>query len=641
MVEQTVTQRAPASSNRLWMGGLLVVFVLLCLLYNVVQPVFEAPDEGDHFAYADFLARTARLPDLAADLTTSHEIIQPPLYYAAVAAVIAPFDRSNLSAIMHLNPDWFDADVNADRRSVTNQYVHTSAEQFPYQGAVWAVHAARVVSTLLGAMTVVLVYAIARLTIAPTPANRLIPFVAAAVVALNPKFIHMSSIVSNDMAITFAATLVCWWMLHLWYNKHQKTGLLVLGALIGIAVLCKATGLGLLVPAAALVLLMNHRLRPSPRAALVAITRNGLMIAVGFLATAGPWFAYNLMRYGNALAWAQVQAANQSLLRAPPLTLAQIIRAIPEIMISYWGVIGVELRYPAWVDWAFAGVLALAVIGVAIRLTQGVKKPQPAAGFAPLLILLAWEAVLLASYGVWLRDYNATENSRLIFPGIALAAFAVAVGLTALRPLWVTRVFPAIVCAGMLALSVVTPFALVLPAFATPAYLTDAQRAALPGQTGITFGGKIKLQHAQVEANTVQAGDGLNVTLYWGAVQPLKQSYRAILSARDAQGQLIGRLEAIPFNGRFDTQRWQPGMIFRDTYRLPIDGNAQRGIATVYVSVRGIYETPPLLPIDNDGADQFAISPFKVLGALLPAAAPQHAFNARFASTIGTIIAED
>ena len=65
--------------DRLMMGGLLVIFALLSLLYNITQPMFEAPDEGDHFAYADLLARTGRLPDLTADLTTSHEIIQPPL----------------------------------------------------------------------------------------------------------------------------------------------------------------------------------------------------------------------------------------------------------------------------------------------------------------------------------------------------------------------------------------------------------------------------------------------------------------------------------------------------------------------------------------------------------------------------------
>jgi 4-amino-4-deoxy-L-arabinose transferase-like glycosyltransferase len=648
MAQQTVTQRVPVPEchDRLWMGGLLAVFALLSLLYNVTQPLFEAPDEGDHFAYADLLARTARLPDLTADLTTSHEIIQPPLYYTLVAAVISPIHRGNLDAITHLNPDWFDTDVNADHRSVTNQYVHTTAEVFPYQGAVWAVHAARAFSTLLGALTIVLVNAIARLTIAATPPqSRLIPMLAAAVVAFNPKFIHVSSIVSNDIAITFSATLACWWMLRVWKLQRQRAGYFILGTLIGIAVLCKVTGLGLLAPAGVLILFAAARNHDTRRAALAWTARRGLAVAAGLLVAAGPWFIYNLIQYGHPLAWAQVQAANQSLLRLPPLTLAQIIQSIPQIVISYWGVIGIGLRYPAWIDMVFTATLALAVIGVAIRIARFARNAAADGSShewpVPVVILLAWEAVLLASYVVWLRDYTATENSRLIFPGISLIACAVAAGWAALRPGWLQRAFAGIACAGMLALSVLTPFVTVLPAFSTAAYLTDQQRATLPGQTGVTFGGKIQLQHAQTEDRAVQPGESLPVTLYWGALQPLKQSYRAILSARDAQGQLIGRLEAIPFNGRFDTQRWEPGKVFRDEYRLSIDRNAHRGIATVHVSVRGIYETPPLLPVDNANTDQFNIGQFKVLGAFQPVAAPQQPVSAVFANAGDRLIQLD
>ncbi len=639
--------RLPASRARLWLGGLLAIFVLLSLLYNITQPVFEAPDEGDHFAYANLLARTSQLPDVTADLKISHEIIQPPLYYALVAALITPFPRGNLAEISHLNPDWFDTDVNADHRSVANQYYHTSAETFPYQGAVWAVHVARGFSLILGALTIVLVYAIAQMALHPPgivagdkPVKRHVPLIAAAVVALNPKFIHVASIVSNDIAITFAATLACWWMLRLWQNKRQRYGYFVLGLLIGMAILCKVTGLGLLAPAGILILLAgwadkrverNHT-PVVPYGDIGRMLRRALATGAGMLASAGPWFIYNLTYYGNPLAWVQVQAANQSLLRVPPLTFIHVIQSIPEIVISYWGVIGIELRYPVWIDVIFVVLLAIAVSGVAFRIVVFLRNTARTWS-TPLLILLAWETALLASYVIWLRDYTATENSRLIFPGIALVACAVAAGWSTLRPLWLQRAFAGIVCGGMLMLSALTPFAIVQPAFAPPAYLTDAQRAALPGQTGVTFDSKIMLQHAQIEDRTVQPGDSLRVTLFWGAAQPLKQSYRAILSARDAQGQLIARVEAIPYNGRFETQRWEPGKVFRDEYRLSIQPEARRGIATVQVSVRGIYENPPLLPVNDAKTDQFVIGSFKVLGAMMPVSAPQYSFHAVFSRT--------
>ena len=74
---------------------LIVVFIALCLVNNITLPLFEAPDESSHFIYANTIATEKRLPDLNATLP-SHEVVQPPLYYALVALAIAPFDRSNL-----------------------------------------------------------------------------------------------------------------------------------------------------------------------------------------------------------------------------------------------------------------------------------------------------------------------------------------------------------------------------------------------------------------------------------------------------------------------------------------------------------------------------------------------------------------
>ena len=681
MAEQIVTStpRHPAGLSR-WVVLLLAGFLALCIVYNVTLPVFEAPDEGDHFHYADFLARERHLPDLVQDLAQSHEIIQPPLYYILIAGAIEPFDRSDLDALSRLNPDWFDSNVNADHHSVANQYTHSSAEDFPYQGAALAVHVARFVSSLLGALTVWLVYLIARdlLRMARREdAWRAWPLLTAALVALNPKFIHVSSIVSNDIAITFASTLVCWWAIRFWIldfgfwiderrsvggsesqassqsgsanvqsssakseigNPQSKISLsfLLLGALIGVATLCKVTGLGLLVPAAALIILLVWQRRLSPGRALLG----AVAVGIGLLVVAGPWLITSQLHYGNPLAWAQVQAANQSLARTQPLALWQIIQSIPAIVTSYWGLIGVELRFPVWIDIVFSVGLGIAMIGCGVLVVRWVASARRAGWgvAAPVLVLLAWEASLLGSYVLWLRAYIGTENSRLIFPGIALVTCAVAAGWQALTPQRLRRVLVLAVCAVLVSVSALTPFLLITPAFATPAYLTPQEQAALPGQTGITFGGKIRLQHAQINQRSTEPGEPVSVSLYWGALSPLNQSYHVILAARDAQGQLIGRLEAIPYLGRFDTQRWAPGKLFRDDYWLPIDATARRGVATIELSVREVYEAPPLLPVDGAGVNQFSIGSLKVLGALQAAPAPQYSFPATFASDAGNVI---
>jgi 4-amino-4-deoxy-L-arabinose transferase-like glycosyltransferase len=611
---------------------LLILFTVLSVWNNIALPIFEAPDEGDHFHYADFLARERRLPDLTLDLPVSHEIVQPPLYYILTAVVIAPFDRTNLKNISYLNPDWFDRDVNADFRSVTNQYMHTEAERFPYTGAALAVHVARLFSTLLGACVVLLVYATARMLTAGGALAQTVPLLSAALVAFNPKFIHISSIVSNDIAITLAATLACAWMVRMWLAASPARAwlhYLALGVFIGLAMLCKVSGLALLAPALLLIALMYMRSRSQ-----VQVLTSLAALAVGFALTAGPWLVYNAIRYNDPLAWAQLQIANQTLLRTTPLSLWQMAQAIPQIVISYWGLLGIEIRFPTWVDWVFVAGLTLAVIGSVLLVTRKFTemRSRRLMTFTPTLVLLTWQLVLLASFTVWLRDVTGTENSRLIFPSIAPVTIAVAAGWMVITPLRLRRVVIVVVIAAMLALCIATPLLVIPSVFAAPTYLTQAERAALPGQTGTVFSGKVFLQHAQVNQRSVNPGDRASVILYWGAQQPLGQSYRAILSAHDAQGNLIARLEAIPFNGRYATTRWESGQVFRDEYLLPIDANARRGIATISLAVRGIYETPPLLTVDGASTTEFIIGKLKVLGPLQTVPAPQHTIDASFAA---------
>jgi hypothetical protein len=113
----------------------------------------------------------------------------------------------------------------------------------------------------------------------------------------------------------------------------------------------------------------------------------------------------------------------------------------------------------------------------------------------------------------------------------------------------------------------------------------------------------------------VQAGDELDVTLFWGSDQPINQSYRVVLEAIDINGEVIGRRQYIPFNGRYATQRWQPGQYFADHYTLPIDATAQRGPAKIQLSLFAPYPQPGLLPIDGANTDKFIIDRVKVEGA--------------------------
>jgi 4-amino-4-deoxy-L-arabinose transferase-like glycosyltransferase len=578
---------------------ILTVFLALAIVYNVALPVFEAADEAWHYVYAHYLASERRLPDLKHDLP-SHEAAQPPLYYAVVALIISPFDHSNLEELTRLNPDWLDRALNPDQRRVRGQHLRTEADRWPYQGAVWAVRAARLLSSLLGALTIALVYATARLIF--SPAWPIAPTLCAALVAFNPKFIHISSIVNNDIAITLAATAACWWMVRL-AKQPSPRGFALLGALVGVATLCKLQGLGLFAPAlAALALIRPPAAWPLRLAALLA----------GFGLVAGGWLLFNTLNYGHPLAWEQVQAANAALARVPPLTVGEVVATLPLWFTSYWGNLGIELHYDEWVNAVLFAALGVAVAGCALAFAR--RLPQ-VANRTGLALLLIWQAALAAMFAWWLRGYSSTENSRLIMPGVGVTAMLVTLGWLTLAPAPIQRVAAIGGAAALLMLAVAAPFVTIRPAYAEPqTYGRDAIVAVyrLPSAGVAVFDGAIDLLHAEVQPKHVEAGKTLRVTLYWGARWPITQSYRVLIEAFDLAGTNIGSTYALPYNGRFATQRWQPGAYFRDEYALRIAPDAPHGPARIQLSLARLYPSEGRAQIDGAPWPVFLIDRVKV-----------------------------
>ncbi len=599
---------------------IVVAFVALCLINNVVLPVFEASDEVAHFRYADYLASERRLPDLKHDLP-SHEVTQPPLYYVVVALAISPFDRSQLAELSHLNPDWFDKSLNADYKSVRPLHLHTSQEYWPWSSTVWAVHIGRLVSMVLGTLTVFFTYKIALEATRQSSAfsSQLSAFLTAILVAFNPKFIHMSSIVNNDGAITLAATVACWWMVRMWRMERGAKGegrrawsvrreAFVLGVLMGVAMLCKLSGIGLLLPAIFTVVLAPRSTPDASR--LTPHTSRLTALLSGFAIIAGPWLLFNQINYGNPLAWEQVQTANAALLRMPPLSIREIITTLPQILESYWGVLGIELHYPAWINGVFYAALALAVGGWVSRgvrgKVSGVKEQTANVREArhdfqlstfnfQLSTLLMWELALLGSYTLWLRSYVGTENGRLILPGVAPVALLMVMGWMALVPAKWHRGMALCVSGGLFALSLLTPFWIIRPAFAAPTFLSEVERAKFPAQADYTFGNRVQLLHAEV--GTPQR-DQLPITLYWQALDKIDQSYRVDLRVIDVNGNTIGTLKTLPYHGQFATTQWSVGQAFRDDYIIPFHALAPTA-ARVELRLYQQYPQPGFVPIDN------------------------------------------
>src|SRR5512139_2035057 len=84
---------------------IIAAFVVLALVYSLAVPLFEGPDEIWHYAFADHLANGGGLPvfDATQPATFLRNGAHPPLYYALIALLIAPIDRSDFPAEYRFN----------------------------------------------------------------------------------------------------------------------------------------------------------------------------------------------------------------------------------------------------------------------------------------------------------------------------------------------------------------------------------------------------------------------------------------------------------------------------------------------------------------------------------------------------------
>ena len=138
---------------------LLLVFSALALFYSLIIPLFEGPDEDDHFRYVKYVADHRTLP--VQEFThgggqAGHQGWQPPLYYALAGILIAPIDMSDFSE--HLIRNEHATVVGDPACCGRNLYYHFSNENFPYSHTALAVHLARLLSILFGAITVAATY---------------------------------------------------------------------------------------------------------------------------------------------------------------------------------------------------------------------------------------------------------------------------------------------------------------------------------------------------------------------------------------------------------------------------------------------------------------------------------------------------
>lgn len=571
----------PFFNSRL--AALAGLFAGLCLVYNVLTPLYEAPDEGDHVEYAAWLADGRGLPHLVDDRGEVGEIWQPPLYYALIAAVIAPLDRAGLDTIAPLSDDW--------RAGLSRlAHYHTTAESFPFRGPALTVHVARLASTALGLITVLAAYGIARHLI---PRHAL---AAAALVALNPQFIFMSAAVNNDNLVIVLCSVALWILAKLITDppaarRAEALWFVLLGLVWGLAGLAKLTGLTLGLPIGLTLLYLGRRERSWRPLLLGGLLSGGVMLLV-----CGWWFWRNWQLYGDPLAWDEMLAVTGVLVRPELLPWPDTLRYAAFLRQSFWAVFGYGVTAPDSFYWTVTIIMALALLGLAVQLSRARARAITPRRFA-FLILAIWSLTVFVFLLRWMRVIDATNQGRLLFPAIAALGVLAAAGLAALegRRRWLSTAAVAVL--GMWAAAL--PLLVLVPAYAQPA---PVEPVVIATPTDALFGDAIRLRGYDLPP-AAEPGRPLRVTLYWQAERPIDDSYVVALRILDPVGQPATGLDTLPAGGRYSTVVWEPGRLFADTIELPpvsagfVPG---RGELLVILYPRGEPGAP--LPVSAGGA---------------------------------------
>jgi len=422
---------------------ILAVYFTAGALYAISAPFLEVSDEVRHYAMVEHLAQGNGLPIQDEALNQrildeerqarrpltyyAQEGSQPPLYYALMALVALPFDRSD-----HAEQVWPNPHAKLGRADATNnwnQLIHApEAEAFPWRGTVLVVMLMRLIGIALGAATVAGCYALGQMLGGPA-----VGALAAALVAFNPMFVHIMASVNNDTLATALSTLALWQGARMIRDKRGLRDGLLLGEVLGGAALTKASGLALVLVVPAFILLARlwqarqagRPLRTVARQLVSLGTASWLPAAL----IAGWWYARNGLLYGDLTGttmMARIAGAREAL-----PSWQDLLGEWDGFYKAFWGLFGaVNIPMDLWIYDALEGLLIL--IGLGLLLTaverlsrRGWRAAMDEQGWISLMLFAAF-AVALAALARW-TSLTLASQGRLLFP--VIGAFAALGGL--------------------------------------------------------------------------------------------------------------------------------------------------------------------------------------------------------------------
>jgi 4-amino-4-deoxy-L-arabinose transferase-like glycosyltransferase len=422
------------------------------LAWSLIVPPFQVPDENAHYAYVAQVAERGTVPRQVLP-----EGMLSPAQDATLGAIgfyqmvgethsPAPFSQLQQRTIEAVGRARLSTRGDGDALTATNNPpLYYALEAVPYElvsgGTVLdRLAAMRVLSALMGAVTVLLVYLFLSELL---PARPWVWSVGALVAAFQPLFGFISGGVNNDNLLYLMAAGVLWALARTFRRGLYPLNGALIGAFLGLGLVTKLTLLGFL-PAVALALALELR-RAWSRERARAL--RGAAWAVGL--TAAPVVCYLAL---NHLVWKRgaipgglggVPATSATgprfsfgaeldhiwQLFLPPLGMRHQFAYLPLARTWFKGFVG---RF-GWLDYTFPGwfyrvALAVVLIAGALAVAELARRRRALAGrlgelsvYALALVGLCVE-IGVESYREAVLNGGLFEQARYLLPLLGLYA---------------------------------------------------------------------------------------------------------------------------------------------------------------------------------------------------------------------------
>ncbi len=572
-------------SHRKWQKLTIVLLlsipVVLAVISSFANPVFESPDELEHYFFIRSLIDERKLPvqDPEGALSQFH---QPPLYYVIGALLTAGIQDQQ--TIPQRNPHWTSYPMEKVHRDNKAQFLPSLEMAFPYTGTAAVAHLLRLWSVVLVAGTVIVTWQLGNELF---PHETLDQILFLAIATLIPMYVFIGGSINNDNLVIFLGVLLLWLAIRAIRNGFDWPTTLLIGLIWGLALLSKLSAVLLVVPWGVALLWVSWQRQDWS----LLITR-AATICGGALLLSGWWFVRNIYLYGELTGLEQMldiwgeRPSNEFL-------DTDVNGALNYIWTSFLGRFGYgQIVLPSFIYWTYG---ALVLVGIGGLLTKAVhlarRRSWPERSGLWLVLVATLIIFILGLFYFSIRNPTGA-NGRYTYPALPALAALLTAGLIAYKP---SRKVKIAIISLLLALAVFCLVFFVPWTYAAPRLLDDeAAMKNIKTPSELTWAEGIRLLGSKLEPSELSDGPDaeLNLTACWRAEAPIERNYTFFVHLLDTDLNPLGQRDMHPGLGNFPTTLWVAGDIFCDRYRVPITENTLDAPLAAMVEI-GFYDSDP------------------------------------------------